>query len=262
MEIGPTTRVVVTGASRGIGRAIATAFAEAGAEVGLLSRSEEELNELALALPGEGHEAIAADVGDREELQKAIDEFGRVDVVVANAGIAQYGPFRDMELDDVERMTRINWLGTVNTVAAVLPAMLDRASGHIVVVSSGAGHRSFPWAAVYGATKSAQRGFAEALRHELSGTGVSVTVVYPGEVKSNLHDHDAQNMPDWYHGKERAAPAEPLAQAIVAAVREDKRAVYYPGIVRLLRIVHGISPRLSDRMLRVLRGGTAAPRTD
>jgi 3-oxoacyl-[acyl-carrier protein] reductase len=262
MEIGPTTRVVVTGASRGIGRAVASAFAEAGAEVGLLSRSEEELNELALALSGEGHEAIVADVGDRDELQKAIDEFGRVDVVVANAGIAQYGPFRDMTLDEVERMTRINWLGTVNTVAAVLPGMLDRARGHIVVVSSGAGHRAFPWAAVYGATKSAQRGFAEALRHELSGTGVSLTVVYPGEVKSHLHDHDEANMPDWYHGKERAAPAEPLGQAIVDAVRSDKRAVYYPPIVRLLRIVHGVSPQLSDRMLRVLRGGTAAPRTD
>lgn len=262
MEIGPTTRVVVTGASRGIGRAIAQAFAEAGAEVGLLARSEEELNELVLALPGDGHEAITADVGDRDGLQKAIDEFGRVDVIVANAGIAQYGPFRDMELDEVERMTRINWLGTVNTVAATMPGMLDRARGHIVVVSSGAGHRAFPWAAVYGATKSAQRGFAEALRHELSGTGVSLTLVYPGEVKSHLHDHDEANMPDWYHGKEKAAPAEPLGKAIVAAVEQDKRAVYYPPIVRLLRIVHGISPRLSDRMLRVMRGGTAAPRAD
>ena len=262
MEIGPDTRVVVTGASRGIGRAIAVAFAEKGAEVGLLSRSEEELNELALAMPGEGHEAIAADVGDRDELKKAIDEFGRVDVIVANAGIAQYGPFRDMDLDLVERMTRINWLGTVNTVAAVLPGMLDRARGHIVVVSSGAGHRSFPWAAVYGATKSSQRGFAEALRHELSGTGVSLTVVYPGEVTSHLHDHDQANMPDWYHGKEKAAPAEPLGRQIVEAVEGDKRAVYYPPIVRLLRIAHGISPRLSDRMLRTMRGGTAAPRTD
>src|SRR5829696_2806979 len=239
MEIGPQTRVVVTGASRGIGCAIAEAFAEAGAEVAPLARSEEELNELVLALPGEGHEAIAADVG-----------------------IAQYGPFRDMDLDLVERMTRINWLGTVNTVAAVLPGMLDRARGHIVIVSSGAAHRSFPWAAVYGATKAAQRGFAEALRHELSGTGVSLTVVYPGEVKSHLHDHDQANMPDWYHGKDKAAPPEPLGRQIVEAVEQDKRAVYYPPIVRLLRIMHGVSPQLSDRMLRVLRGGTAAPRTD
>jgi NADP-dependent 3-hydroxy acid dehydrogenase YdfG len=262
MRIGPGTRVLVTGASRGIGRAIAEAFAERGCEVGLLARSEEELNEIVLALPGEGHEPLPADVGDRAAVERAVAEFGRVDVAVANAGIAQYGPFRDLDLEQAERMTRINWLGTLYTVGAVLPGMLDRAAGHLVVVSSGAGIRSFPWAAVYGATKSAQRGFAEALRHELSGTGVSLTTVYPGEVKSHLHDHDWQNMPDWYQGKEKAAPAEPLGRAVVDAVEADKRAVYYPPIVRLLRVMHGISPQLSDRMLRVLRGGTAAPRTD
>ena len=262
MEIGPSTRVVVTGASRGIGSAIAQAFAERDCEVGLMARSEEALEELVLALPGEGHEALPADVGDRDSVARAIAGFGRVDVVVANAGVAHYGPFRDMDLDKVDQMTRINWLGTINTVAAVLPGMLDRAQGHIVVVSSGAGLRSFPWAAVYGATKSAQRGFAEALRHELSGTGVSLTTVYPGEVESHLHDHEQANMPDWYQGKEKAAPAEPLARAVVTAVENDERAVYYPKLVRLLRVVHGISPRLADRMLKTMRGGTAAPRTD
>jgi hypothetical protein len=69
-------------------------------------------------------------------------------------------------------------------------------------------------------------------------------------------------MPDWYQGKEKAAPAEPLGRAVVEAVEQDKRAVYYPPLVRLLRVMHGISPRLSDRMLRTMRGGTAAPRTD
>jgi short-subunit dehydrogenase len=167
-----------------------------------------------------------------------------------------------MELDRVERMTRINWLGTVNTVAAALPGMLERGRGHIVVVSSGAGVRSFPGAAVYGATKSAQRGFAEALRHELAGTGVSLTTVYPGEVESHLHDHEHDSMPEWYRGKDKVAKAEPLAQAIVEAVEKDKRAVYYPPIVRLLRVMHGISPQLSDRMLKAMRGRSAAPRVD
>jgi NADP-dependent 3-hydroxy acid dehydrogenase YdfG len=227
-----------------------------------MARSEEELNELALALPGEGHEALPADVGDADEVARAIAEFGPVDVVVANAGVAHYGPFRDMGMDKVERMTRVNWLGTVNTVAAALPGMLDRARGHVVIVSSGAGLRSFPWAAVYGATKSAQRGFAEALRHELSGTGVSLTTVYPGEVESTLHDHEKATMPDWYQGKEKAAPAEPLGRAVVQAVEDDERAVYYPPLVRALRVVHGISPKLADRMLKTMRGGTAAPRTD
>ena len=261
VKIEPGTRVIVTGASRGIGRAIADAFAERDCEVGLVARSEEELNEIVLALPGEGHEALPADVGDRDAIASALGEFGPIDVLVVNAGIANYGPFRDMDLDKVERMTRINWLGTVYTVAAALPGMLDRARGHIVVVSSGAGMRSFPWAAVYGATKSAQRGFAEALRHELSGTGVSLTTVYPGEIKSHLHDHERETMPDWYR-KDNAADPEPLAKAVVDAVENDKRAVYYPPIVRLLRVMHGISPKVSDRMLKTMRGGSAAPRVD
>jgi short-subunit dehydrogenase len=262
MELGSGTRVVVTGASRGIGRAIADAFAARDCEVGLVARSEEELNELVLALPGEGHEALPADVGDRDSITRALEDFGRVDVLVVNAGVANYGPFRDMDIETVERMTRINWLGTVYTIAAALPGMLDRARGHIVVVSSGAGVRSFPSAAVYGATKSAQRGFAEALRHELSGTGVSLTTVYPGEIKSHLHDHEQETMPDWYHGKDNAADPEPLAKAVVDAVERDKRAVYYPPIVRLLRIMHGLSPQVSDRILKTLRGRTAAPRVD
>ena len=261
MEIAQGTRVVVTGASRGIGRAIADAFAARDCEVGLVARSEEELNELVLALPGEGHDALPADVGDRDSIARALEEFGPVDVLVVNAGVANYGPFRDMDLDKVDRMTRINWLGTVNTVAAALPGMLDRGRGHIVVVSSGAGVRSFPGAAVYGATKSAQRGFAEALRHELSGTGVSLTTVYPGEIKSHLHDHEKDSMPDWYH-KDNAADPEPLAKAVVDAVENDKRAVFYPPIVRLLRIMHGISPKVSDRMLKAMRGRSAAPRVD
>ena len=262
MELGSDTRVVVTGASRGIGRAIAQAFAERGCRVGLVARSGEELEELVRALPGQGHEALTADVGDRDELSGAIERFGRVDVTVANAGVAHYGPFRDMDLDKVDLMTRVNWLGTVNTVAATLPAMLDRGSGHLVVVSSGAALRTFPSAAVYGATKSAQRGFAEALRHELSGTGVSLTTVYPGEVASHLHDHDQANMPDWYEGKENVAPAGPLGTAVVAAVENDDRAVYYPRMVRALRVMHGISPRLADRVMRTLRGASAASRMD
>jgi short-subunit dehydrogenase len=263
VEIARGTRVVVTGASRGIGRAIAQAFAVRDCEVGLMARAEEELEELALALPGEGHEALPADVGDPEQVRAALADWGPVDVLVANAGVADYGPFRDMTLDQVERMTRVNWLGTAYTIHAALPGMLDRARGHIVVVSSGAGLRSFPFAAVYGATKSAQRGFAEALRHELSGTGVSLTTVYPGEVESHLHDH-AASLPDWNARTNGAgaAPVEPLATAVVDAVENDARDIYYPRDVRLLRVAHGLSPKLADRLLRRIRGGTAAPRAD
>jgi short-subunit dehydrogenase len=157
-------------------------------------------------------------------------------------------------------MTRVNWLRTVYLVSAALPDMLARSDGHIVIVSSGAGHRSFPGAAVYGATKGAQRMFGEALRHELAGTGVSLTMVYPGEIATSLHDHEKETMPDWYRGGPDAVAPERLAEKVIEGVERDARSVYYPRLVRLLGAVHGLSPRASDAMLRALRGRSAAPR--
>jgi 3-oxoacyl-[acyl-carrier protein] reductase len=265
MRIGAGTRALVTGASRGIGRALAAALAARGATVGLAARSEAELEALSHELPGR-HVALPCDVGDRAQVQEAIrrftEEAGGPDLVVANAGVAHYGPLREMDVELVERMTRINWLGTVYTVAAALPGLLEQRSGHVVIVSSGAGQRSFPEAAAYGATKSAQRGFGEALRHELAGTGVSLTMVYPGEIATALHDHEKDTMPTWYRGGPRAASADALAERVLAAVEEDRRAVFFPPLVRLLGIAHGLSPRLADLILRRMRGPTAAPRPD
>jgi short-subunit dehydrogenase len=263
VDVGAGTRALVTGSSRGIGRAFAQALARRGATVGLAARSEEELAALAAELPGE-HVVLPCDVGDRASVAAAVERFiaeaGGLDLVIANAGIANYGPFRDMDLDTVERMTRVNWLGTVFTVKAALGHLLEQRRGHIVIVSSGAGLRSFPDAAVYGATKSAQRGFGEALRHELAGTGVGLTVVYPGEIVSALHDHEKDTMPSWYRGGPKAAPADELAKRVIAAIESDARGVHYPPLVRLLGIVHGLSPRLADAMLRRMRGNAAAPK--
>jgi len=264
VKVGTQTRAIVTGASRGIGRALAVDLAARGATVGLLARGKDELDELAASLPG-NHVVLPCDIGDNASVQAAVKSFieqaGGLDLVIANAGIAHYGPFMQVPIEDAEAMVRINVLGTFYTVRAGLDHMLDRAEGHVVVVSSGAGLRSFPWAAVYGATKAADRMFAEALRHELSGTGVNLTTVYPGEIKTNLHTHEQDRLPDWYRPKD-AIPAEEMSAAIIAGVEANKRSVYLPPLVKLLGIVHGISPRLADRMLRILRGGTAAPRQD
>ena len=264
MQIGAGTRALVTGASRGIGRALAEDLAARGATVGLLARNVDELNELAASLPGD-HVVLPCDIGDQFQVEAAIKKFvaeaGGLNLLVANAGIAHYGPFMQVPMESAEQMVRINVLGTMYTVRAGLDYMLDRAEGHVVVVSSGAGLRSFPWAAAYGATKAADRMFAEALRHELSGTGIDLTTVYPGEIKTDLHAHEQDRLPDWYRPKD-AVPAADMAAAILKAVEQNKRSVYFPAIVKLLRIIHGISPQLADRFLRILRGGTAAPRVD
>ncbi|MGI8674448.1 MAG: SDR family NAD(P)-dependent oxidoreductase [Thermoleophilaceae bacterium] len=262
MDIGPGTRALVTGASRGIGAALAEALAARGATVGLAARSEDELRARAGGLPGQ-HHALPCDVGDRQRVVAAVERFiseaGGLELAIANAGVASYGPFAEQDPDEFERMTRINWLGTVHTVSAVLPHMLERAKGHIVVVSSASGLRTFPGAAVYGATKAAQRGFAEALRHELSGSGVSLTVAFPGEMATHLHDHEKETLPGWYRGGSHAPPPTELAQQILTAVQRDRRHVHHPPIVRLLGAVHGISPRAADLLLRRLRGASAAP---
>jgi uncharacterized protein len=259
MHVGLGTRVLVTGASRGIGAALAQAFAARGCTLGLVARRREPLEAVASGLPGSGHVALEADVADRASIAEAISSFGDVDVLVANAGLTHYMPFAELPAEKAEEMNAVNWVGTLNTVAAGLPRMVERGRGQIVIISSGGGVRGFPGAAVYNGTKAAQRGFAEALRHELDGTGVSVTTVYPGEIDTSLHDHEWDRMPAWYR-RDRRSPAGPLAERVVKAVEEDRRELFHPPIVRLLRVANGISPRLGDVMLRRILGPAAAPR--
>ena len=252
-------RVLITGASRGVGRALAEAFAWRGATLGLVARTEADLHSLADELPGDEHKILIADVADRSQIEAAVAAFGHADVVVANAGVARYRNFADIDLDEAERMTRINWLGTLYTLQPAVRAMVERGAGRVVIVSSGAGFRAFPQASIYGATKAAQRAFGDALRHELDGTGVGVTMVYPGELETHLHDHQRDELPAWRQDK-YAMPARPLAERIVDAVEKGQDDVFYPGSIKMLRRMHGLSPKLSDRLLRMLRGKAAAPR--
>src|SRR5262249_51685051 len=159
MRIDSGSRVLITGASRGIGRALTDLLAQRGCSLGLVARNADQLDRIAAGSAPAF--ALPADVGDYSQIEAAVASFieraGGLDLLVVNAGVAWYGPVRDMPVEEAERMTSVNWLGTVYTVKAALPHLLDRAEGHIAIVSSGAGHRSFPYAAVYGATKFAQR---------------------------------------------------------------------------------------------------------
>jgi len=261
VQITSHTRALVTGASRGIGLATCRALAARGARVGMVARGEEELRARAAELGGE---PLVADVADFGSVSGAAGRFaeltGGIDLLVANAGVLHYAPFAEQPVEDAEAMVRVNVMGTIYTVKAALPHLLDGANGHIVVLSSGAGLRSFPWGAVYGATKAADRLFAEALRHELSGTGVSVTTVYPGEFATGITSHQRDSLPDW-RATEKERPVEPLVDAIIEAVEKDRRAVYMPGAVRILGL-SAVAPRLVDRLLARVRGGSAAPRRD
>jgi short-subunit dehydrogenase len=267
MLIDPGTRALVTGASKGIGRALCERLASRGARLGLLARGREGLEELAADLPanpGAEHLVLAADVTKRRETEKAIERFAKqaagLDLLVANAGIGHYGPFAEGEVERAEEMIRVNVLGTVHTIHAALAPMLEAGRGHVVVVSSGAGIRAFPGAAVYGGTKAFERGFAEALRHELAATGIGVTTVFPGEVDTGFHDHQRDRLPEWRRGGHEI-PAADVADAIITGVEDDRREVHVPKAVKALGL-NGLAPRLTDTLVARLRGPSAAPRRD
>jgi short-subunit dehydrogenase len=265
VRIEPGTRAVVTGASRGIGRALSIELARRGARLGLMARGKQALDELAAELPPSpdgAHEAVVADVSKRGQTIRAIDRLAKrldgIDLLVANAGVLHYSPFAEQDVAEAEAMIQTNVLGTMYTVKAALPHLLERGRGQIVVLSSAAGLRSFPWGAVYGGTKAFDRGFAEALRHELAGTGISVTTVYPGEFGTTILAHQRDRLPAWRSNDEER-PVSELVDAIVEGVERDERAVYAPPIVRVLGL-SGIAPRLTDRLLVRIRGRAAAPR--
>jgi NADP-dependent 3-hydroxy acid dehydrogenase YdfG len=183
--------VVVTGASSGIGRAIAVELARQGARLVLSARNEQGLSEVLQEITSAGGEAATrcADVARRQDMtalvDAAIDRFGRIDVVVSNAGIAPISPLSELRVDDWDAMVDINFKGALNAVAAGLPAFLRQGSGHFVFTISTAGLVVSPTMAVYAATKNAVRTLVEGLRVESQGK-YRVTGVSPGFVATNL----------------------------------------------------------------------------
>jgi NADP-dependent 3-hydroxy acid dehydrogenase YdfG len=174
---------LVTGASGGIGAAVARGLHAAGASLGLLSRSGDDLGlERALGL--------VCDVRDRTAVGVAVDEvverFGRLDVVVANAGVGAYGSFVELDPERLEAMIDVNLKGTLYTAAATVPHLIAAGEGDFVSLASVAGLRAFPGEAVYNASKFGQVGFTRALDHELRERGVRATCICPGGVKTGF----------------------------------------------------------------------------
>ena len=236
--------VVVTGASRGIGRAVAERAAGLGARIGLIARSRADLDAVLSSIGGRG--AVApADVGQRGDVTTAVAaleaELGPTDVLVANAGIGAYGRLAEMSLDDAEQLIRVNVMGTVHAIKAVLPGMIERRQGRIVVVSSVAGRFGPPFEAMYGATNAAQIGLAEALSVEVSDSGVGVSIVNPGVVSTGFFEARG-------HAYDRRFPKpilpERVAATVIKAVEAGRGELFVPGAFRAALAVRHVAPRL------------------
>ncbi len=198
---GSNPVVIVTGASSGIGRATARALAATGHRLGLIARRRDLLDSLANEIRSRGGTAhvAPADVGDRAALHAAISEIaealGPVDVLVANAGFGMPTRLDPLNIADVETTFRVNVLGVVYAIEAVLPGMLRRKSDHLVAISSLAAYKGLPGESAYCASKSAVNAYMEGLRIELRNRGVRVTTVCPGFVDTAMNDMDAAAKP-------------------------------------------------------------------
>jgi short-subunit dehydrogenase len=184
--------VLVTGASSGIGRGLGVALAKRGAAVGLLARRAEALEEIVDEIEAAGGRAIAlpADVTEPDQVRSAAcalrRKFGYIDVLVANAGVGATTYAVDLCEKEVAELIKVNVIGVVNSVTAVMPHMIERGQGQLVAISSLASYRGLPKSAAYCASKAAVSALFESLRIDLMGTGIDVTIIHPGFIKTPL----------------------------------------------------------------------------
>ena len=218
--------VVITGASSGLGEATARMLSAMGATVVLGARRADRLQALVDELKAGGGQALAraTDVTRHEQVKALVDAavaaFGRVDVMINNAGLMPHSPLERLKIEDWDRMIDVNLKGVLYGIAAVLPHMRERKAGHIINVSSVAGHKVRGGATVYAATKHAVRALSEGLRLEVKPYNIRTTIVSPGAIDTELVDHITE--PDVAEGVrkvyEQAIPADSFARAVVYAI--------------------------------------------
>ncbi|WP_281542384.1 SDR family oxidoreductase [Maribacter aestuarii] len=226
--------VIITGASSGIGAATAKKLAKEGAKVVLTARRKERLMELKEAIEKNGGEAlvVTGDVTNKSDYENLVAQtlakFGRIDVLINNAGLMPLSYIKKLNTDEWEKMVDVNIKGVLNGVAAVLPAMIANKSGHIINISSSAAHNYFPGGAVYCATKAAVKMFSEGLRQELAPKyGINVTSIEPGAVSTELTDTITdEDIKEQFKEMQKMTflEAEDIAEAIHYALAQPARA--------------------------------------
>jgi short-subunit dehydrogenase len=237
--------VLVTGASSGIGEAIARELASAGAKLTLVARRRDLLDKLAAEL-GEGHRVIVADLARPERADTLAAEVGDVDVVVNNAGVQIVGRTVGTPPEDGENLLRVNVFAPMRLILAVLPAMVARGSGTIVNIASLAALAPAPGMFYYNASKAALAAASEALRGELRGTGVNVVTVYPGPVRTAMEQaawtkfERSVKVPTGTTGE--------LAVMVRRAIERRRARIIYPRIYATARWFPGTARYLTDRL--------------
>ncbi len=248
----PGKSVIITGASSGIGKCIALRFAKRGANLILVARNRGALEQVARQARASSRQVVieALDVADRSAVQemvgRAVEQFGRVDIVVAAAGqyIRLHG--RDMSIEAVRNSIDVNFFGTVNVFLAALPDMLERQSGRLIAISSVDGKKGLPRDAAYVAAKFAVTGFMDSMRQDLRGSGVELTTILPGRVDTPMIG--TLDVP-WIS---RKISPERVALVVERSLKKHKPEIIVPLLgPKLLLWTAAISTRLADGLIRL-----------
>jgi NADP-dependent 3-hydroxy acid dehydrogenase YdfG len=253
----PTRVVAITGASAGIGRATALRLARDGAALVICARRADRLHQVAAEITAAGGQALAlvADVTSDADMQafvaSAVEHFGRLDVMMCNAGFGIAGAIDDITPDQMQRVMDVNYFGTYYAARAALPVFRRQGTGHLIIVSSIVGRRGVPYMGAYAATKFAQVGLAECLRSELAGSAIHVSVVYPVSTETEFFDVMCRET-----GTSVTRASGPrqdvstVAEAIAHAIARPVPDVYPHFTSRALVVLNAVAPGLCDRIVQ------------
>jgi NADP-dependent 3-hydroxy acid dehydrogenase YdfG len=246
----------ITGASAGIGLACATHLARSGVSVVLGARRVALLEATAKTITDAGGRAaiVPMDVTREADVQAmvevAVREFGRLDVMICNAGFGYYGPADDTPPDVMRRMMDVNYMGTFYGAYATLPVFRRQNSGHLIFVSSIVGRRGIPFMGGYTATKAAQAGLAESLRAEFVGSPIHVSCVYPVSTPTEFTEVIARDYGYRISGLGPKQTVDDVARAVVRCVERPRPEVYPHTMSRGLTVLNALAPGFTDRFVR------------
>ncbi len=249
--------IVITGASAGIGEAIARECASRGASVVLAARRIERLERLAKELESSGAKALAIkiDVSKEEDCERmvaaAVERFGRIDVLVANAGYGLRAPVAETSDGNARRLFDVNVFGLLSCCRAAVPVMRKQGGGHLILISSIAGVIPAPLSGAYCATKAAVNALGKAMRQELRQDGIDVSIICPGPVRTEFHSLIAERtgMAVEAGPKSAVQGADDIALIVARCIRRPERMVFTSPAMRLARIAYAHFPWLVERML-------------